>query len=67
MADEIKVTVRLPSALHEDLIEYAKSETRSLNSAMIVLLREALAGHRPYLDDRIKPRQRKRGTAIPRP
>lgn len=42
MDAEKKITIRIPDDLHQRLVETAKSDTRSLNAEIIVLLKEAL-------------------------
>ena len=42
----MKVTVRLPEAVHGRLADLAKRERRSLNAQLVVLLEQAL-GTRP--------------------
>lgn len=37
-----KITVRMPSDLHEKLAQLAQTDTRSLNAEILVLLREAV-------------------------
>jgi hypothetical protein len=39
---EKKLTIRIPSDLHAELVKLAKEDARSLNSEVLVLLREAL-------------------------
>jgi hypothetical protein len=39
---EKKVTIRIPDALHQALVEAAKQDERSLNAEIVVLLRAAL-------------------------
>lgn len=43
MEDEKKLTIRIPDELHRQLTKSAKTDTRSLNAEIIVLLREALS------------------------
>jgi hypothetical protein len=40
--EEKKLTIRIPGDLHTKLSEAAKTDTRSLNAEIIVLLKEAL-------------------------
>ena len=43
MEAAIKLTIRLPVALHERLVELAQSDRRSLNNEIVVLLEHASA------------------------
>jgi hypothetical protein len=45
-ADEKKVTIRIPTTLHEQLVTLAKQDARSLNAEILVLLQEAMAARR---------------------
>jgi predicted HicB family RNase H-like nuclease len=40
--EEKKVTIRIPAALHEQLVNLAQRDTRSLNSEIVVFLQEAV-------------------------
>ncbi|MEV0050691.1 Arc family DNA-binding protein [Saccharopolyspora shandongensis] len=41
MDHEVRVTLRMPAALHTRLVELAKAEHRSLNAEMVHLLEKA--------------------------
>lgn len=43
MSDDKKITIRIPSELHEKLVKLAEQDTRSLNGEIIALLRAAIA------------------------
>jgi hypothetical protein len=53
MEDEKKITIRIPNDLHERLVKVAEKDVRSLNSEIVVLLREALENRSAL--DRSKP------------
>jgi predicted HicB family RNase H-like nuclease len=46
MEPQAKLTIRIPSALHERLVELARRDRRSLNSEILVLLERAAAAER---------------------
>lgn len=39
---EKKLTIRIPTDLHEQIIQLSKDDSRSLNAEILVLLREAV-------------------------
>ncbi len=39
---EKKVTIRIPEYIHHQLVEAAKQDARSLNSEILILLRDTL-------------------------
>jgi hypothetical protein len=41
MEPEVKLTLRLPEALHRRLVELARRDRRSLNGELVVLLERA--------------------------
>ena len=41
METEVKLTLRLPAALHARVVELARRDRRSLNSELVVLLEDA--------------------------
>lgn len=41
-AEQTKLTIRIPSGLHSDLVALAKDDARSLNAEIVVLLKEAI-------------------------
>lgn len=45
-ADEKKVTIRIPTALHQQLVTLAQNDARSLNAEVLILLQEAIAARR---------------------
>lgn len=44
--EEKRITLRLPAELHAEIEELAKSDLRSLNAEIIILLREAVAARK---------------------
>lgn len=43
---EKKLTIRIPATLHEQLVQIAQEDVRSLNAEIIVLLQEAIETRR---------------------
>ena len=43
MEAEVKLTIRIPAALHRQLVELARRDRRSLNGEIVVLLERAAA------------------------
>jgi hypothetical protein len=41
--DEKRITLRLPSDVHDEITRLAEQDVRSLNAEILVLLREAIA------------------------
>ncbi len=43
MEDEVKLTLRLPAALHQQIVALARRDRRSLNGELVFLLERAAA------------------------
>lgn len=52
-ADEKKVTIRIPTALHQQLVTLAQNDSRSLNSEVLVLLQEAIEFRNQVFGERL--------------